>query len=247
MFWLRILAASLLFSLAVSARAETVQSGFLMRNTPAQTRFWIKKGDLEGPTVVIIGGVHGDEPAGYLAARELANWTVESGTLVLVSDGNVPAIKAKKRFVGRNMNRLFPGKRNGDLNEQLAYELWNLTRDAQPDLVLTLHESRDFYANNPARYGQTFTYDFPELDEQFGRVAEVVNAQIGVKKHRFLLKVDAFPTCPTYCAWKWLRAPATSVETSKTLPLKTRIGYQLAACRAFFDVYGLKISPKTKS
>lgn len=202
---------------------------------------------MSGPTVVIIGGVHGDEAAGFLAARELVKWRVEAGTLVLVPDGNPPAIRAKKRFVGRNMNALFPGKANGDGNERLAFALWNLTRDAKPDLVLTLHESRDFYANDPKRYGQTFTYDFHELDEQFGAVAEVVNRKIGPKQHKFLLKVEPFATCPTFLAWKWLRVPATSIETSKKLPLKTRIGYQLAACRAFFDVFGLKISPALKS
>jgi hypothetical protein len=33
--------------------------------------------------------------------------------------------------------------------------------------------------------------------------------------------------------------PATSIETAKPLPLKTRIGYQLAALRGFFDEWEL--------
>ena len=247
MLFSRIFAVSLFFSLLGAVHAETVQSGWIMKNTRAQTRFYVKKGEKPGPTVVIIGGVHGDEAASYLAARELVKWRVESGTLVLVPDGNPPAIRAKKRFVGRNMNALFPGKAKGDLNERLAAQLWNLMRESKPDLVLTLHESRDFYANNPKRYGQTFTYDFHEFDEQFGAVADVLNREIGPKKHHFLLKVEPFETCPTFLAWKWLRAPATSIETSKTLPLATRINYQLKACRAFFDAFGLKISPEAKS
>lgn len=224
----------------VAARAETLQGGVLMAGTRHQTPYFIKTGEETGPTIVIIGGLHGDEPAGYLAARELRKWTVTRGKLVIVPDANRVAIEAKRRFVGRNMNRLFPGKKNGDAMEKLAFEIWQLTKNSKPDLVLTLHESRGFHADDAKRYGQTFTYDFPELTPRFERVAARVNAGIVPRKNQFLQFVDPFPTCPTYVAWKYLRAPATSIETAKPLPLATRIGYQLAALRGFFVEWGLE-------
>jgi hypothetical protein len=55
----------------------------------------------------------------------------------------------------------------------------------------------------------------------------------------FLQFVDPFPTCPTYVAWKYLRVPAASIETARPLTLSTRINYQLAAVRGFFDEFGL--------
>ena len=226
----------------VPSRAETMQSGLLMSGTRYQTPYFIKTGAESGPTVVVVGGVHGDEVAGYQAARMLKSWTVEAGTLVLVPDAHVEAIRRNVRAYPRNMNRLFPGKEKGDAMERLAFEIWSLIKKSKPQLLLTLHESRGFYARDPARYGQTFTFDFPELKPEFERVAEAVNASTEPPLYKFRLKVEAFDTCPTYCAWKWLHVPATSIETTRTLPLSSRIDLQLKACGAFFDSYGLRVS-----
>ena len=226
------------------AHAETQTSGLLMRGTPYQTPYFVKTGATSGPTIMVVGGVHGDETAGYLAARQLRNWTVQSGTLVVVSDANVPAIKANRRFVGRNMNALFPGKADGDGNQRLAYEIWNLIKQSKPDLLLTLHESRGFYRENRARYGQTFTFDFPNYRDRFARVAASVNAPIASPREQFSLKMEAFPTCPTYCATKYLKIPATSIETARPLPLSQRVNYQIQALRAFFAEWKLVAMPK---
>lgn len=230
------------------ARAQTQTTGLLMPGTPYQTAYYVKTGATPGPTIVVIGGVHGDEIAGYLAARRLKNWTVQSGTLVVVPDANVPAIKANRRFVGRNMNALFPGKANGDGNERLAYALWQLIKSSKPDLLLTLHESRGFYSQDRARYGQTFTFDLPDYRDRFAAVAVATNAfiiQSGAPgRERFSLKMEAFPTCPTYCATRWLGVPATSIETARPLPLAKRVNYQVAALRAFFAEWKLGVTPK---
>ena len=230
----------LLLTLVSIARAEVLQTGVLMAKTRYQTPYYVKTGAQSGPTVVVVGGLHGDEPAGYLAARELRKWTVTRGKLVLVPDAHIEAIRRKVRAYPRNMNRLFPGKRDGDAMERLAFEIWELIKKSKPDLVLTLHESRGFHADDPRRYGQTFTYDFAELKPRFERVAARVNFQIKPRKHRFLQFVDPFPTCPTFLTWKWLKVPATSIETAKPLPLALRVGYQLAALRGFFVEWGLE-------
>ena len=213
-----------------------------MSGTRYQTPYFVKTGEEPGPTIVVVGGCHGDEVAGYQAARLLKSWQVEAGTLVLVPDAHIEAIRRNVRAYPRNMNRLFPGKEKGDPMERLAFEIWNLIKTSKPQLLLTLHESRGFYVQDPARYGQTFTFDFPELKNQFAIIAATVNASIEPKLNNFQLKVEAFDTCPTYCAWKWLHVPATSIETTRTLPLPTRIKYQLDACGAFFDGYGLRVS-----
>ncbi|MBW3636614.1 MAG: succinylglutamate desuccinylase/aspartoacylase family protein, partial [Armatimonadetes bacterium] len=192
----------LILLLGATARAETLQSGVLMAATRYQTPFYVKTGAQSGPTIVVIGGLHGDEPAGYLAARELQKWKITRGTLVVVPDAHIEAIRRGVRAYPRNMNRLFPGNPNGDAMERLASQIWDLIKKSKPDLVLTLHESRGFHADDPRRYGQTFTYDFPELAPRFRRVAAKVNAGIAPRKHRFLQFVDPFPTCPTYVCWK---------------------------------------------
>lgn len=234
----------LLFALTLLCGAAHAQtSGLIMRGTPYQTSYFVKAGALPGPTVLVMGGLHGDEIAGYLAARQLKNWTVRSGKLIVVSDANVPAIRANRRFVGRNMNALFPGKKDGDGNQRLAYELWQLIKDSKPDLLLTLHESRGFYSENRARYGQTFTFDLPNYRDHFAAVAASVNADIAPGRERFQLKMEAFPTCPTYCATRWLGIAATSIETARPLPLNKRVDYQIRALRAFFATWKLDATP----
>lgn len=237
---MKFVVAFLLLFLVVPSRAETLQSGLLMVGTRYQTPFYIKSGEAAGPTVVVIGGVHGDEPAGYLAARQLKSWQITRGTLVLVPDAHVEAIRRNVRAYPRNMNRLFPGKANGDAMERLAFEIWELIKKSKPSLVLTLHESRGFHLDDPKRYGQTFTYDFPELTPQFEKVAARVNVSIAPAKHHFVTFIDPFTTCPTYVTWKYLHVPATSIETAKPLPLPTRIAYQLKALRGFFDEWKLE-------
>ena len=215
-----------------------------MSGTRYQTPYFVATGARPGPTIVVMGGLHGDEVAGYLAARQLKNWTINSGKLVIVPDANAPAIKANRRFVGRNMNALFPGKKDGDGNQRLAYELWQLIVKSKPDLLLTLHESRGFYSENRARYGQTFTFDLPDYRRNFGDVAALVNADIAPTREQFQLKMEAFPTCPTYCATKWLGIAATSIETARPLPLSKRVDYQIKALRAFFAAWKMEATPR---
>ena len=85
-----------------------------MSGTRYQTPYFVKTGKESGPTIVVIGGLHGDEKAGYLAARELKKWTITRGKLVLLPDAHIEAIRRDVRAYPRNMNRLFPGQKNGN-------------------------------------------------------------------------------------------------------------------------------------
>jgi hypothetical protein len=64
---------------------------------------------LPGPTVVLIGGVHGNEPAGVIAVRRVLRRLarerpIVNGKLVGVV-GNREALAAKRRFAVRDLNR----------------------------------------------------------------------------------------------------------------------------------------------
>lgn len=97
-----------------------------------------------GPTVLIIGGNHGDEYQGQIAIwklmRELDPELV-SGRLLLVPSLNYPAAKAGTRLSpidGMNMNRAFPGEPDGGVTSQLAHYL---TTELFPlsDVVIDIH------------------------------------------------------------------------------------------------------------
>jgi predicted deacylase len=83
----------------------------------------IRNGD--GPTVLVLGGVHGDEPEGQIAAMNLARETPAedvTGQLIIVPVVSIEASRAYTRLWpdGVNMNRAFPGSPDGSTPSQLA-------------------------------------------------------------------------------------------------------------------------------
>lgn len=74
-----------------------------------------------GPTLLALGGNHGDEYEGPVALMKLAR-TIESaqvqGRLIIVPALNLPAVMAGTRLSpidGVNLNRAFPGKLNDSI------------------------------------------------------------------------------------------------------------------------------------
>ena len=91
-----------------------------------------------GRNILVIGCVHGDELIGERVIKELRKVAVSQGTLVTVI-ANTRAMKAGKRFIDQDLNRSFPGKPQGNHEEQLAYSLFPLIKEA--DIVLDIHST----------------------------------------------------------------------------------------------------------
>lgn len=93
------------------------------------------------PRVAIVGGIHGDEPAGEAIVEQLIDdLTVDDGTVQLLL-ANEPALDAGKRYTETDLNRTFPGDPDGDAYETvLADRLVTLLEGA--DAILALHTSQ---------------------------------------------------------------------------------------------------------
>jgi len=77
------------------------------------------------PTIGILGLCHGDEIVGKLVLDYLKNdlpSKIINGRVKLIY-ANLPAEKANKRYIDVDLNRSFPGKIDGLLEERIAYEL----------------------------------------------------------------------------------------------------------------------------
>ncbi|MEL7114321.1 MAG: succinylglutamate desuccinylase/aspartoacylase family protein [Pseudomonadota bacterium] len=80
-----------------------------------------------GPTVLVTAGVHGDEYAGILAARQLIAELPEmelAGRVIILPQLNLPACRGVSRVSpldGQNLNRVFPGAATGTPTEQTAH------------------------------------------------------------------------------------------------------------------------------
>ena len=103
----------------------------------------------EGPAVVLVGGVHGNEVAGYVAAGEIANWEITAGTLITIPEANAIAIERGTRTDddGVDLNRQFP--EGGEPGTELARAIWDVLIEYDPDVVIDLHESIGIYAGDP--------------------------------------------------------------------------------------------------
>ena len=98
----------------------------------------------EGPTVLVLGGNHGDEYQGQIAAmklsRELAPEMI-SGRIILIPSLNFPAARAATRLSpldGMNMNRAFPGQADGCVTSQVAHFVTNVLFPLS-DVVIDIH------------------------------------------------------------------------------------------------------------
>lgn len=106
----------------------------------------VARGQAEGPTLLVLGGVHGDEYEGPHAVRtvfrELAADQLR-GTFMGVPVTNVPAFEAGTRsspLDGLNLARVFPGSRDGTATERIAYQVGHHLI-ARCDQLIDLHSS----------------------------------------------------------------------------------------------------------
>ena len=85
-----------------------------------------RRGDAPGPTLIVIGGLHGNEPSGVEAMRRVAA-TLDPERLPLRGDvvmlaGNVRALARGVRFVDHDLNRGWTGERLAGLRASETVE-----------------------------------------------------------------------------------------------------------------------------
>ncbi|NLJ46620.1 MAG: hypothetical protein GX430_08680 [Treponema sp.] len=111
--------------------------------------------EILGPTLLVVAGIHGDEPSGVEAARALAAGSpARRGRLLVLPEANPEARAAESRAApGQgDLNRSFPGRRLGAPGERRAASLFRMIRTSRPDLVLDLHESDGTWAEGPGPF-----------------------------------------------------------------------------------------------
>jgi hypothetical protein len=225
-------------------------------------------GKAPGLTVLIFGGIHGDEPGGYFSSEILCNVKLLKGNLIIVPRVNFPSIMLNRRQVHGDMNRKFISQEKpGDPDIEVVRLLKRLMKEA--DIFINQHDAYGFHREqyisklyNPSRYGQSLIVDAPEfysqklkkkiaLAETGKRILARVNRQIKNEKHHFgfwdhnsVSRSTRFPEMrksATYFALTTYSIPAFGLETSKDLPtLYHKVKYQLLALREILHEFGLE-------
>jgi hypothetical protein len=90
----------------------------------------VVNGAQPGPVLALIAGTHGVEYPPVLALQRLRtsiDAQTLTGTVVLIHMANMPSFLARTIYYGpkdgQNLNRVFPGKRDGTLSERIAFVL----------------------------------------------------------------------------------------------------------------------------
>ena len=106
---------------------------------------WMVCGEKEGPTLVVTAGVHGCEFVGIQTARKFYEDIDTSsfcGQLILVPMVNPSGFyQGEKQIVpedGKNLNRVFPGNKDGSLSQKIAYAIEQYLYPCA-DFLLDLH------------------------------------------------------------------------------------------------------------
>ena len=208
-------------------------------------------GQTAGNTLLIIGGIHGDEPGGYFAPSIVSQYyKISKGSLIIVPNLNFDSIVLNRRGIYGDMNRKFDDIKRDDSDFESVNRIKELITDPRVDFVINLHDGHGFYRDtwqsaifNPKAWGQAYIIDQKTIDDvKFGNLNEITSAMInslnesnlanthhvfGVKNTQTKFKDEQMRMSLTYYAITHLK-PALAIETSKNIvELDTNVLYQL--------------------
>ncbi len=215
-----------------SVRTERV----LMEETSWETVLYKATSPNEGPTVMVIGGIHGDEPAGYLAAGKIATWAIDRGTLLVLPRANVPAIKKGERSGpdGSDLNRAFRGDPGDNKTGMMASQILDIMYEFEPDWVIDLHEADHFERDYRGALGQTFIY--PHGSESIDFTEELlkgVNRSIYNQEYYFTI-LRGMAKGSTIEAAQLIGLDALIIETTKEMDIDDRIQFHCQVVSSLF-------------
>jgi predicted deacylase len=102
--------------------------------------------DRPGNTLLVIGGIQGDEPGGFNAAALLATqYKIKKGSVWVVPNLNFISIIKRSRGVHGDLNRKFAKLGRSDPEFDTISKVKRIILDEQVDLVLNLHDGSGFY------------------------------------------------------------------------------------------------------
>src|SRR5258706_8893210 len=160
----------------ISAKPGEMASGFLDEGIPVT----IFNGREDGPVLALVAGNHGYEYPPILALQMLRpkmNPKKLAGAVIMVHVANMPSFLGRTVYFspvdGKNLNRVYPGKKDGTVSERIAYTITTEVI-ARCDYLLDLHCGDGNESLRPYVY-QTVT----SSEEMNGRIAALVT-QCGI-------------------------------------------------------------------
>ncbi|USZ72823.1 succinylglutamate desuccinylase/aspartoacylase family protein [Natronosalvus halobius] len=194
----------------------------------------------DGPTVMVFGGIHGDEYNGIDIANEMVDWNPEAGTVVVVPEANRVAVENEQREgIDGDLNRMFPLDREPITD--LARGIWDAVERHDPDVVLDLHRSLGIYGLHDRYVGQAV---FHTPDAHGDELAASLNEDLVpwyMPAHRFVAMESTQPSPLLFKkAAHELGSTAYLFETTRfMLDRSTKNAFTRAAAARVLALHGL--------
>jgi hypothetical protein len=215
-----------------------------------------------GKTVMLLGGIQGDEPGGYLSADAYLDIRLRKGNIIVIPRANLPSILQNSRVVNGDMNRRFGDQQTVDYEDKVVSVIKKYMH--QSDLFLNLHDGWGFYRptyidknRNPRRFGQSIIIDSEsyvfngktiELKKLAEEALRLTNANISDSLlHLHLMNTKTMdPNTPfpdmkltgTYYAVTKCGIPAFGIESSKNIRSDDdKALYHIYAINAFLELF----------
>ncbi|SHN49245.1 M99 family carboxypeptidase catalytic domain-containing protein [Desulfovibrio litoralis] len=215
------------------------------------------------PTVLIVGGIQGDEPGGFSAASLLVtNYTITKGEVWVVPSLNFNSMVTRNRGTLGDMNRKFAYISKDDPDKEIIQHIKVLIEQPEVSLVLNLHDGSGFYRpqheddlHSPKRWGQSLIIDNTimkdsshkvDLEKLGSEVLSEVNKRLVKPEHRLYLHNTRTPAGnkemeKTLSYYAYLKGkPAFGLEASKEFSTEYRAYYHLLMIEAFLKQYNVE-------
>lgn len=222
---------------------KSVQKRTIAKGSKYATDLYIIDSGKPGPVVMIIGGVHGNETAGYRAAEKAKNYDIKKGTLLVLPQANKLAVEAGRRYAPgeSDLNRLFPQSSSTSPQNVLAKDIYNIIKEYKVDWLMDMHEGFDYYKNSTtSSVGQTLIY-YPANNAR-SIVEDIVNdLNKGMIKslHKFTLLKYPVKGSIARSSAEHIGVKSFIFETSMKQTLSTRISQQEQAAQKLLSNLGM--------
>ena len=226
----------------------------------------IKKGYKDNNTLLIVGGIQGDEPGGFMAASLIAtHYNITKGSVWIVPNLNFYSIIKRSRGPYGDMNRKFAGLSQNDPEYESIQRIKSYIKHDDVKLIVNLHDGSGFYRptyidklHSPYRWGQCAIIDQENIKtEKYSNLLEISNKVIAHVNKYLITAEDVYhlhntrtvegdkemEKTLTYYAINQGKS-AFGNEASKSLPTHKRIYYHLLALEKYMGIMGIEFERK---
>lgn len=222
----------------------------------------IKKGQEDNNTLLVVGGIQGDEPGGFMAASLITtHYTIKKGSVWVVPNLNFYSIIKRSRGPYGDMNRKFAHLSDKDPDYEAIQRVKKYIKEDNVKVVLNLHDGSGYFRkkyidrmHSPYRWGQSSIIDQSVLNiEQYGNL-EAISKRVCEHVNQYLLRDEdvynlhntrtregdkEMEKTLTYFAINEGKA-AFGNEASKQLPVVERAYYHILALEEYMRVMGIE-------